>query len=254
VFRSLRFPELARPPHGWKEIFWEIAIVTVGVFIALAAQQWAEDRDWESKAQAATEAFKGEVSDHYAWAVEWRMVEPCVVAQIDRLQQRVEASPDQLLPAPLYSEAVAPSYVIRIPNKEYHSAVWQATISDGVSPHLDPRLRDELNSHYTQAELLNQLTNRNQSDQDRMLVLSRPLDLDPTVRFSLVQTLSEMRGRAKFMGLVSGQLINHVLKENMRPSDVVTWGKVARYGTYKFCRANRFPTRPFNDALKPLPN
>ena len=233
---------------------WEILIVTVGVFIALAAQQWSENRSWESKARAATESLKDEIGDHYAWSVEWRMVEPCIVAQIDLLQHRVMASGDRLAPAPLFGEPDKPKYVLRQPNKEYHSTVWQAIISDGVTPHLEPKLRHELASHYAQAQLLADLTDRNQADQNRLLILSLPLPLDPSTRFSLLQTLAELRGQTAFMGLLSGQLIDHIVKEKMVPSSNAAREKVSRYGTYRFCRAHGFPTRSFSEAGVPVPN
>src|SRR3954464_13215632 len=37
MFRPLRL----KPPHGWNSVAWELAIVTLGVLIALAAQQIA---------------------------------------------------------------------------------------------------------------------------------------------------------------------------------------------------------------------
>jgi len=254
VLRSLRFPRLARPPHGWREIVWEILIVTVGVFMALAAQQWAEDRNWQSKVRAATDNLRDEVSDHYAWSVEWRMVSPCVIAQIDRLEQRVLQSGDRLNPAPVYVEPNIPSYEIREPAKEYHSAVWQAIINDGVSPHLEPRLRNELSSHYSQALMLTELTDRNLVDQDRLHLLSLSIPLDPATRLSLLQTLSELRGRTKFMDLLSGQMIDHIVKEGMVPDPVATQTRVSKYGSYKFCRTHGLPTRSFKDAKVSVPN
>jgi len=224
---------------------WEIVIVTVGVFIALAAQQWSESRSWTSKARSAAEALKNEVTDHYAWSVEWRMVEPCLVAQIDLLQRRVLASGDRLIPAPIYAESDERTYVFRKPSKEYHDDVWQAVISDGISPHLKPGLRQELASHYAQAKLLAELTDRNQVDQDRLEVLSVPLTLDPSTR---------LRARTKFMALLSGQLIEHVVKEKMVPPPLATREKVSKYGTLGFCRAHGFPTRSFKEAIIPLPN
>ena len=63
VFRSLRFPQLARPPHGWREILWEIFIVTIGVFIALAVQQWSETRGWKDDLRLAQQQMISEMRD-----------------------------------------------------------------------------------------------------------------------------------------------------------------------------------------------
>src|SRR5687768_12754977 len=92
------------PPQGWRQIMWELVVVTLGVLIALGAQQWAEGRSWAAKGRAAARSLRAEVSDQYQWAFEWRVVEPCILAQIDRLQERVLASRAQLDPAPVHSE------------------------------------------------------------------------------------------------------------------------------------------------------
>ena len=38
MFRLMKL----RPPHGWPPVWWELGIVTLGVLIALAAQQMVE--------------------------------------------------------------------------------------------------------------------------------------------------------------------------------------------------------------------
>lgn len=250
MFRILKI----RPPNGWHAVGWELAIVTLGVIIALAAQQWAEGRAWKAKAAEATAALKDEVSDHYAWSVEWRVVEPCIVAQIDRLQQRLLASDKRLAPAPVYSEPTKISYVVRLPSKEYHSVAWQAAIGDGVSSHLDPSLRKELSGHYAQVQSLVDLTEQNNVDQNRLLTLSKPLPLDPAVRFSLLQTLDELRGRTEFMGLLSGQLIDHIQREGMVPPATAARRDVVRFGTYRFCKDHGLPLRSFGEAITAIPN
>ena len=250
MFRLLKF----KPPHGWEAVAWELGIVTLGVIIALTAQQLAEDRSWKAKASDTTAALRDEVSDHYAWSVEWRAVEPCIVAQIDRMEQRVLASGETLSPAPVYSVPGAGGYVMRLPSKEYHSLVWEAAISDGVSSHLDPSLRKELSGHYAQVQMLVELTRQNNVDQNRVLALSKPLPLDPSVRFSILELLEQMRGRTEFMGLLAGQMIDHIAKAGMTPRQGVVREALSRYGTYKFCRAEGLPTRPIKEAMTALPN
>ncbi len=50
MFRLMRL----KPPHGWNAVVWELAVVTVGVIVALAAQEWVEGLSWRGKV-AATE-------------------------------------------------------------------------------------------------------------------------------------------------------------------------------------------------------
>jgi len=58
MFRLMRL----RPPNGWQAVGWELVIVTVGVLIALGAQQLAEDRQGHSRALASVAAVEAELA------------------------------------------------------------------------------------------------------------------------------------------------------------------------------------------------
>lgn len=251
MFRMLKL----KPPNGWSAVAWELGIVTLGVLIALAAQQYAEGRAWKAKTRHARAAIRGELAGHYHWSVEWRVIYPCVAAQIDRLEKRVLASGDRLDPAPTYQESDLPNkFVLRLPSKDYVRSAWDAAISDGVLSHLDRSQRDALSAHYAQVLSLLRLTARNDEDHQALLSLNHPLPLDPSVRYSLVRTLAEMRGRAGFLDIQSGQLIGHIEKLGMVPAAASTRLEVRRWGTYKFCRAQRLPMRSFAEAMTAVPN
>jgi uncharacterized membrane-anchored protein YhcB (DUF1043 family) len=249
MFRLLR----VRPPNGWNAVGWELAIVIIGVLIALLAQEWANDRSQAAKVRQSLTALRGELADHYAWSVEWRVVKPCLIAQIDRLQQRVMSSGDELDPAPVAREDDR-QYVMRLPGKEYESSIWHAAQADGVSARFEPAVRAELSSHYEQVRVIAEHAERNGVDYRRLLTLSRPIPLDPLVRYSILQTLDELRGRVEFMDLLSGQLIDHVERLDMVPPAAVARREVERFGTYRFCRQQRLPVRPFAVATRPVPN
>lgn len=249
MFRLLRL----RPPHGWNAVAWEFAIVVTGVLLALFAQEWVGQRDDAAKVRQSLDAVRAEIDNHYAWSLEWRVVEPCMLTQIDRLQDRVMNSGDHLDPAPVFAETNG-HYVMRLPSKEYVSSAWQAAQSDGVSARFDPALRTELSSHYEQARLLAEHGERNGIDYRRLLVLSRPVPLDPMVRYSILQTLAELRGRVEFMDILSGQLIDHIHRLKMVPDREHAQREVERYGTYQFCKKQGLPMRSYATAMTPVPN
>ena len=249
MFRMLKL----NPPNGWRAVGWELAIVTLGVLIALGAQQWVEERSWRAKVIQSKAAIRDELAKHYSWSVEWRVVAPCILAQIGSLQQRIESSGNRLAAAPLYSDQAISQFVLRMPSKDYADGAWQAAISDGVAPRLDPKLRIELNDHYMQASTVQNQAVQNTEDFTSLRTLGRAIPLDPMVRYTLLERLDALRGRADFMDLQSGQLINHIEKAGMVPDAARARRDVERFGTYKFCRARGLPTRPFADAMRAVP-
>jgi hypothetical protein len=74
-----------KPPSGWSAVLWDLAIVTVGVLIALAGDRWAEERTLHRKVEASQAAIRDELAYTYAFAVEYRTTYPCVQAQVRQL-------------------------------------------------------------------------------------------------------------------------------------------------------------------------
>jgi hypothetical protein len=249
MFRLLK----VKPPHGWSAAAWELAVVTIGVMLALAAQQWVDERSWNDKVLKARSALRDELATHYNWSVEWRVVSPCALAQVDALQKRLIDSGAQLQPAPVYGDQSG-HYVIRIPAKEYGRAAWDAALADGVSVRFDPEFRRHLNNHYREVETLTSMTQQNNTDYQALMALSRPIVLDPQVRFQLSQTLDGLRGRIEFMNLYSGQMIDHIEQVGMLPTTGAARRDVQRMGTYRFCKEQGLPMRPMNEAMTAVPN
>lgn len=238
-----------RPPQGWPTVAWELLIVVAGVLIALGAQQLVSD--WADRRQAgrATEALRDELATHYMWSVEWRVVEPCIRAQIDRLAGRVMSSGSRLNPAPSYTEPGFDFFVLRMPSRNYQDGVWRSALVDGATGDLPAHVRNELTFHYRQVSALETMTAQNDADYQRLYSLSRPLELDPAVRASLLQQLDGLRGRAELMSFFSGQLLRHIEVVGMVPDREGVARRQRAGGTYRFCRARGFPTRSLKDAM-----
>jgi hypothetical protein len=250
VMPSLRRARLLR---SVRHLGLELVVVALGVLLALAAQQWAEDQAWRKKARETTASLRSEIASQYTTAVEWRAVEPCVLAQIDVLQQRLLASGDRLDPAPTYSEPGFAFYVIRLPNRTYEEGVWQTSIGDGVNSHLEPLVRQHLDAAYTANRVLANLNTQNNAAYQRLLSLTRPLPLDPGVRFALLQDLDELRGRVELMSLLSGQSLDNWDKAGMLPASDVGRAALTSSGTRRFCDARGLPMRSADEAERPVP-
>ena len=87
MFRLLKLG----PPHGWSAVVWELAIVTLGVLIALGAQQVVETLHWRSEMRDFRDAVRTEISDDLATYTYRRDQNRCVVARLDELQRWLDS-------------------------------------------------------------------------------------------------------------------------------------------------------------------
>ena len=249
MFRMLKL----NPPNGWRAVAWELGIVTLGVLIALGAQQWADERTWRAKVEKSKAALRDELSEHYSYAVEFRTVYPCMQSQLARLRDRVLSSGALMNPLPIYDEPNG-DFVLRIPSKEYPTEVWEAAVNDGTIQRLEPPVRRQLASHYTMLASIRNMAWANNQTEQGLSALAHPLPLDPAVRYSVVKEIEQLRGRLEFLDILNGQIIVYLQKAGMLPPAKEARALTERYGTYRFCKAQGLPMRSFAQAMTAVPN
>jgi hypothetical protein len=86
MFRLMKL----KPPHGWIAVGWELAIVTLGVLIALAAQQFAEASNERREAAATRAALIQEIEESLAVLELRTRAQPCVDRRLNELRAIVE--------------------------------------------------------------------------------------------------------------------------------------------------------------------
>lgn len=82
MFRLFRI----KPPHGWNAVGWELAIVTLGVLIALGAQQivqWLNDRSVAADTRAE---ITDELNSNLMSMALRQAVEPCIGRRLSELR------------------------------------------------------------------------------------------------------------------------------------------------------------------------
>jgi hypothetical protein len=83
MFRMIKL----RPPHGWNAVAWELAIVTLGVLMALAAQQLVDDIHQRGQVAQLVGALRAELADNRARWQHVRNSDPCTLRRLDALEQ-----------------------------------------------------------------------------------------------------------------------------------------------------------------------
>ena len=76
-----------KPPHGWNAVGWELGIVTLGVLVALVAQQFVDSIHQRSEVRELVGALRAELADNRARWEHVRNSDPCTMKRLDALEQ-----------------------------------------------------------------------------------------------------------------------------------------------------------------------
>jgi hypothetical protein len=129
----LRFPQLAGPPHGWREIVWEILIVTIGVFIALVVQQWSQIRGWKSDLREAQQQMLIEMrDDNLPQAFARVAMASCLDAQLDAIARGADSNVSRAEINRLVGE-------FEPPIRTWDSDAYDSAVSSGALAHEGPQ-------------------------------------------------------------------------------------------------------------------
>lgn len=128
MFRLLKL----KPPNGWNAVGWELAIVTLGVVIALAAQQAVQSINDRAGVAQLRSAFKGELADVRARWEHMRAQDRCTLRRIDALERWTTTAPADA--------ALNDAYGLFLWNM--HSEAWDLATTSPAAVHipLDERL------------------------------------------------------------------------------------------------------------------
>lgn len=80
---------LPKPLHGWREFAGEIAIIVIGVLIALGAEQVIDNLRWREKVESAKHSIDFEINDQLDYSEEATSFAPCAGPYIDALEAAI---------------------------------------------------------------------------------------------------------------------------------------------------------------------
>lgn len=176
---------LPKPLHGWREFAGEVAIIVLGVLIALGAEQVVEDWQWHQKVEVVRRSLMGELGNDRARWERDVSAGRCALADVDRLDTWAENGA---------SGAARPVPALRSGNfLTMHTANWSLATGSETLDHFP------VSEQLAFAALYNGLENRapdlaNVSDSiDRVHTLI-PLTANPQALLELREKLGDVRG------------------------------------------------------------
>lgn len=138
-------PTLPEPPHGWREFAWEVAIVFIGVVLALGGERLIQQYNWRQDGRQASATIKAELVEHRLAALERLAVQPCLKGQLKALYEKLSDHRGGMwtgMPMVANQQATpgaqqrALGYAYRSPEPPWVDEAWQIARSTGALNHL----------------------------------------------------------------------------------------------------------------------
>ncbi len=183
MFRLLKL----KPPHGWSAVVWELAIVTLGVLIALGAQQVVDDVHQRGEARDAEQAIRGELELNMAKLQARAAKKACVAKRLAELQALIDSA------GPAGGAIETPSWIGRPQFWTMQTARWEATAQAGRAALVPPDRLALYGSMYAYMRSVNAETAAEQDHWAKLRTLEHMQRLSPQMAFELDTTLQQAR-------------------------------------------------------------
>ncbi|MBA3670068.1 MAG: hypothetical protein H0W71_08410 [Sphingomonas sp.] len=191
-----------KPLDGWRQFFGEVGIIVLGVVIALGLEQAILQWNWSNKVERSRQTLREELMTDYLLAEERVAAKPCLMAQLDSLENAVLKARGEMTPVPLIVE---PDFVFayRAPWEPWHDTAWKGVEADEMLSHFSRDERENYAAVHGEIDMLSKLNEDESTEQAKLLGLTKPLDIDPTIKNHYVELIESEREKGELMAVLS---------------------------------------------------
>jgi hypothetical protein len=181
--------EPRRPWHDWRNDARELAIVVMGVLIALLAQEVVQGWEWQQKIAAADDAMKREMFwDNGPEMIERISIQPCINAQLDAIRAAVEADRPRAEIAGLVDR-------LYVPYVSYDTVAYRDVSASDVPIHMPKARENAWTQAYAMMPMVDATEAQETVDAARIKALKRTGGpLSDAEQIALLQAVEEVRG------------------------------------------------------------
>jgi hypothetical protein len=217
MFRLMKL----RPPHGWSAVAWELAIVTLGVFVALGAEQLVSNWRWQAEVRDSDRRISDELGDNLVNAYERLAINGCLEPRLAELRDELTGSGPIWTGSPgrfatdIYNPVFPPVY--RTPNRPWPKNVWETALNGETLGHFRPERVSQFAALFDEASSLQ----RSQSEELDLaaslgdLAFTGPISAaERRENLKLVAKLGALNARIVFQ---SRRVLNDAAKAGLSP-------------------------------------
>lgn len=126
-----------KPVHNWREFLTELGTITLGVCIALAAEQTVEWLHWRAQVQEARGVIATELAGNLSNGIRRMRTEHCTEQRLDTLAQVVDAASRSGTLPPVGDIGVPPL-------SQWTSGAWDSVVASQTATHFPRQQLAEL--------------------------------------------------------------------------------------------------------------
>ena len=226
-----------KPVHNWREFLVELGTITLGVCIALAAEQTVEWFHWRDKTDYATDQIQRELNESMYYSMERIMVEDCIRLRLDDLEQKLLSSGEKWVPVtPAATAGVQAGNAVAVPERAWSDIAWTAAVADTSVTHFK---RDRLSAYARIYADVGQAHEQNQKEFDNVAqlnVLLRPVMLSNDKKVELIGIIEGERTLNHGLALQASRMLGGWTSIDLDPQQ----GRarvLKRSTTYAACQA-----------------
>lgn len=211
---------ISKPLDGWRGFVGEIAIVVIGVLIALGAQSVVEDWRWQAEVRTAQAAFRDELLNAGAISYERLIIQRCLQGRISALSEQLRQPGESWTAAPMLLRSNSFRNVMpvayRAPSRPLPRDGWHNAIGNGTLSHLKSAEVRALSAIYEQVASFD----ASQEDEAKAAATLTPLAFDGRLaspeRTAMLSALGEVDRINAVMALQASQIIEAIQARKLK--------------------------------------
>ena len=222
--------------QNWTAVALDFVIVVVGILIAFQITNWNEARQQRANLTLAEADINGDLLDTYFNAKERISLRDCRISRIQTLStllletEGVWDGTQHIMGS--RSDDLAIDRVLRSPDRNWGSRIWEAELTRGTFNLMDSIRRQNIDGVFKQSEGAERLQDEILSLEARLKILSQRTEISNSDRLRYFEILSEIDQKSFSLELISGQIADLIEDLNIPVSEDDIAGAVERFPAY----------------------
>ena len=222
--------------QNWFAVGIDFCIVVIGVFIGIQVANWNDVRQQRASLTLAEADINSDLLDTYFNAKERTSLRNCRISRIQTLSTLLLET-EGLWDGTKHimgsrSDDLAIDRVLRSPDRNWGSRIWEAELTRGTFDPMDSTRRQNIDGIFQQSESAELLQEDILSLEARLKILSQRTEISTSDRLRYFEVLSEIDQKSFSLELISGQISDSIEDLNIPVSEDYIAGVVERFPAY----------------------